>query len=180
MSRRRSRRKGSATRWAAIGAVVVLVAVVLLLKARQQGSRASGEQGLAVSTVAAVGTTASGPSLAAATPLAGGSTSSPEEQLDRLLAEGQPFLAFFHSMTCTPCIQMDRIVKEVYPEFREQVGLVDVNVYDKGNQNLLQRANLRVIPTLIFVDGNGGATGYTGVMPADDLRAQLRALGGGE
>lgn len=179
MSRRRSRRKGTWGQWAAIGAVIALVTVVILLKARQQGSRASGEQAPALSTAAVVGTTASGPPLAVATPLAAGTISSPEAQLDRLLAEGQPVLAFFHSMTCTPCIQMDEIVKEVYPEYRDRVGLVDVNVYDKGNQNLLRRANLRVIPTLIFIGRNGEGRGYTGVMPADALREQLEALAEG-
>jgi thiol:disulfide interchange protein len=191
MSRKRSRRKGMRAQWSAIGAVIALVAVVILLKAWRQGSRAAGpalsalapsaangEQAPALSTAAVVGTTASGPSLAAATPLVR-TASSPEAQLDRLLAEGQPVLAFFHSMTCTPCIQMDEIVKEVYPEYQDKVGLVDVNVYDKGNQNLLRRANLRVIPTLILIGRNGEARGYTGVMPADALREQLEALAEG-
>ena len=178
MSRRRLERKGTRAQWAAIGAVIALVAVVILLKAWQQGSRAAGEQAPALSTAAVVGTMASGPPLAAATPLVG-TASSPEAQLDLLLAEGQPVLAFFHSMTCTPCIQMDEIVKEVYPEYQDRVGLVDVNVYDKGNQNLLRRANLRVIPTLIFIGRNGEGKGYTGVMPADALREQLEALAEG-
>ena len=74
---------------------------------------------------------------------------------------------------------MTRIVEQVHPDFKDRVYLVDVNVYDKGNQNLLRRANLRVIPTLIFIDRNGEAKGYTGVMPADALREQLEALVGG-
>lgn len=179
MSRKRSPRQGTWQPWAAIGVVLALVIVVLLLKGRQQDSRAAGNQTLTVPTVSAVGTTAADPSLSARASLAQGSTSTPEEYLDRLLAEGQPILAFFHSTTCAPCIQMDGIVKEVYPEFQDRVGLVDVNVYDKGNQNLLRRANLRVIPTLIFIDRSGTAKGYTGVMPADELHAQLQALAGG-
>jgi thiol:disulfide interchange protein len=179
MSRRRLARKGTWEPWAAIGVVLLLVIVVLLLKARQQGSRVAEVQGLATPVETVAGTPASGAPLAAVTPLPPASTSSPEEQLDRLLADGQPVLAFFHSMTCVPCIQMDGIVKEVYPDFQERVSLVDVNVYDKANQNLLRRANLRVIPTLIFIDRNGEARGYTGVMPADALRAQLITLAGG-
>ena len=95
-----------------------------------------------------------------------------------MLADGQPVLAFFHSMTCKSCIQMDGTVKEIYPDFRESVALIDVNVYDQGNQNLLRRANIRVIPTLILIDRYGEAQRYTGVMSADDLRAQLDALTG--
>jgi thiol:disulfide interchange protein len=180
MSQGRHVRKGTWEPWAAIGVVLVLVVVVLLLKARQQSSRVAEVQGLTVPTATVVGTAAADPSLSATTPLRPTSASTPEEQLDRLLAEGQPVLAFFHSLTCVPCLQMDGIVKEVYPDFQDKVGLVDINVYDKSNQNLLQRANLRVIPTLIFIDRTGAAKGYTGVMPADDLRAQLQALAGGQ
>ena len=180
MSRKRLPRKGTWEPWAAIGVVLVLVSVVLVFKARQQSSRVGEVQGLAAPTATVAGTPVSDPPLSAATPLPPASTSSPEEQLDRLLAEERPVLAFFHSMTCVPCIQMDGIVKEVYPDFQDKVGLVDINVYDKSNQNLLQRANLRVIPTLIFIDSNGEAKGYTGVMPADDLRAQLQVLAGGQ
>jgi len=103
---------------------------------------------------------------------------SPEEQLDRLLAIGRPIFAFFHSNTCQQCVEMSKIVDQVYPAFEGRVHLVDVNVYDKGNQNLLRRARLQVIPTLIFIDRSGTGLGYTGVMPADGLREQLEALAG--
>jgi len=103
---------------------------------------------------------------------------SPEEQLDRLLAAGRPILIFFHSTTCKQCVEMTKIVDQVYPAFEGRVHLVDVNVYDKGNQNLLRRARLQVIPTLIFIDRGGAGLGYSGVMPADGLREQLEALAG--
>ena len=104
---------------------------------------------------------------------------SPEAQVDRLLAAKQPVFAFFHSNTCQQCIDMTRIVDQVYPDFKDRVYLVDVNVYDKGNQNLLRRARLQVIPTLIFIDRSGEGQGYTGVIPAEALREQLEALAGG-
>lgn len=103
---------------------------------------------------------------------------SPEEQLDRLLAAGQPIFAFFHSTTCKQCVEMTKIVDQVYPAFEGRVYLVDVNVYEKRNQNLLRRARLQVIPTLIFIDRSGAGRGYAGVMPADGLRSQLEALAG--
>jgi thiol-disulfide isomerase/thioredoxin len=103
---------------------------------------------------------------------------SPEEQVDRLLAARQPIFAFFHSNTCKQCIDMTEIVDQVYPAFEGRVHLVDVNVYERRNQNLLRRARLQVIPTLIFIDRSGEGQGYTGVMPADGLRRQLEALAG--
>ncbi len=100
----------------------------------------------------------------------------PEVQLDRYLADGQPILAFFHSNTCDKCIQMTKIVEQVYPDFTDRVALVDVNVYDQRNQNLLQRAGIQVIPTLIFIGRDQQGQGYTGVMPAEALREQLEVL----
>ena len=104
---------------------------------------------------------------------------SPEAHLDRLLKEGQPIFAFFHSNSCYQCVEMDKIVQEVYPDFAGQVALVDVNVYDDANQSLLQRAEIRVIPTLIFIDQTGQGQGATGVMPAEQLQEALTSLAAG-
>lgn len=100
----------------------------------------------------------------------------PEAQLDRLLDAGNPVFLFFHSNTCVQCVKMTKTVEQVYPDFSDSVALVDVNVYDEQNRNLLQRASIRAIPTLIFVDREGEAQGRVGVMEPDALREQLRQL----
>lgn len=109
-------------------------------------------------------------------PLVPRADESPEAHLDRLLDEGQPIFAFFHSNTCHQCTQMAAIVAEVYPEFETAVALVDVDVYDTANQSLLSRAEIRVIPTLIFINPAGEGQGYTGVMPAEQLQETLTTL----
>jgi thioredoxin-like negative regulator of GroEL len=96
--------------------------------------------------------------------------------LDRLLKAGDPVFLFFHSNRCAQCVRMIGIVEQVYPGFSDSVALVDVNVYDERNRNLLQRANIRAIPTLIFVDREGEVRGHVGVMEPDALRDQLRQL----
>jgi thiol-disulfide isomerase/thioredoxin len=100
----------------------------------------------------------------------------PEQQLDRLLQAGDPVFLFFHSNTCAQCVKMTGIVEEVYPDFSDSVELVDVNVYDERNRSLLQRANIRAIPTLIFVDAEGEVSGHVGVMEPDALREKLTQL----
>lgn len=105
---------------------------------------------------------------------------SPEAHLNRLLDEGQPIFAFFHSNTCYQCTEMAKIVEQVYPDFAEQVALVDVNVYDEANNSLLQRAGISVIPTLIFIDRAGQDQSATGIVPAEQLREALAALAAGE
>lgn len=101
---------------------------------------------------------------------------SAEELLDFYLAEGKPTLTFFHSNTCHSCIVMMEIVAQVYPEFEDTVGLVDVDVYDSNNNSLLRRAGIQSIPTLVFIDRHGEGQVSIGVIDSDQLRQQLAAL----
>ena len=135
-----------------VAAVLVLAAVVLLLK---EGRSTQTE-----------GTTGSG--------------ESPAAQLQGALAEHRPTLAFFHSTTCHQCIEMTRIVAQVYPEFGHSITLVDVDVYAEANAPLLQQVRLQYIPTLIFYDRAGTGQASVGVMEAEQLRQTLAALVGGD
>jgi thiol:disulfide interchange protein len=100
----------------------------------------------------------------------------PEAQLDRYLQEAKPILAFFHSTNCHSCIVMMDTVAQVYPEFKDGVALVDVDVYDTQNDRLLKRAGINTIPTLVFIDRRGHRTISSGIMAADQLQQQLEIL----
>ncbi len=102
-----------------------------------------------------------------------------EVQLDQLLEASQPTFVFFHSNNCQSCIDMITIVNQVYPEFEKTVALVDVDVYDPVNKNLLQRAQIRSIPTQVFINAAGKGSGIIGVMTSDSLRQQLEMLAAG-
>ena len=182
------------SQFAIIAGVVLLVAVVLILKNQAADPSAATESGVqATSTLPeAVGQTQATATIAevegqtqATAVLAqaeGGDQATappdelPEAQLERLLTAGKPTVAFFHSNTCAQCVRMNEIVQQVYPDFADTVALVDVNVYDQRNQNLLQRAGIRVIPTLILIDRAQQGQSYAGVMEPDVLREQLQTL----
>jgi len=97
----------------------------------------------------------------------------PEVQLDTHLEESRPVFVFFHSNNCQSCIDMIHVVEQVYPQFQEQVALVDVNVYDKQNTDLLRRANITYIPTQMFIDSSGQSEQTIGVMSPQELQEQL-------
>jgi len=151
----------------AVVGVLALIAGVLILKARKpDADPADPAAGVILPTSEAAVLAQPTPALL------------PEAQLDQLLAAGEPAFVFFHSNNCVQCIRMIEIVEQVYPEFSESAPLVDVNVYDERNGNLLQRAGLRYIPTLIFIDRAGQAQGHVGVMEPEALREQLLKLAG--
>jgi thiol:disulfide interchange protein len=157
--------KTSVVQVIAIVGVLALIAGVLILKARKPDANpADPTAGVMLPTAEVAVLTQPTP-----TPL-------PEARLEQLLAAGEPAFVFFHSNNCVQCIRMIKIVEQVYPDFSESVPLVDVNVYDANNENLLYRAGIRAIPTLIFIDRAGQAQGYVGVMEPEALREQLQAL----
>ena len=81
---------------------------------------------------------------------------------------------------CQQCIEMIGIVDQVYPEFKNTVALVDINVYDERNTALLNRVGLQYIPTLIFYDRTGKEQVSVGVMDPEILRQTLAALSEGD
>jgi|GEM_PF-1699891 len=163
---RQERRK----RWVQVAVVAGLVVVVGIVLAIKFGTAPA-----AVPLTEAVPPSVTGAPAGPAAPVG-----TAEEQLDRLLAAGQPVLAFFHSNNCKQCIRMIEIVGQVYPEFEGSVALVDVNVYDAQNERLLQEAQIQFIPTLIFYDRAGRSQTTVGVMEAEQLRQQLQGIGGGQ
>ncbi len=163
-------------------AVLVLIAGVFWLKGRSAASEATAATPPALVTPTGEGIAEAQPlpdlllpTEEAALPVAQGDLAPragelPEAHLERMMAEGQPILAFFHSYTCYQCTEMDKLVQQLHPDFAGQVALVDVNVYDDANRALLQRAGISVIPTMIFIDRAGAGQVYTGMMAVEELR----------
>jgi thiol-disulfide isomerase/thioredoxin len=102
----------------------------------------------------------------------------PETQLNWYLENHQPVFVFFHSTTCQTCIDMMGVVDQIYPKFKDHVGLVDVNVYQTWNENLLRRARITNIPTQVFINEKGEEKTMIGGMQPDELRAELQILAG--
>jgi thiol:disulfide interchange protein len=163
-----------------LGVVLILAGLILLVKNYQPGVTPTTETAISVKTAAEV---------AAATPnlFLEAVTNSPEKdppvaevlpevQFDQHLAAGKPVVAFFHSNNCVQCMKMIEVVEQVYPAFADTVALVDVNVYDPQTQSLLQRAGIRAIPTMIFVDAADQGQGIMGLMEPDAFRSELQRL----
>lgn len=103
----------------------------------------------------------------------GGKNELPEIQFDEALTRKDPIFVFFHSNNCLPCMEMMKLVDQVFPEFKDSITLVDVNVYDEKNLSLLQRFGIQTIPTQAFINRTGGGKKAVGVLSASQLRELL-------
>jgi thiol-disulfide isomerase/thioredoxin len=100
-------------------------------------------------------------------------------QLEEYRAAGQPVLVFFHSPDCSSCNQVQQSIDEVYPEFKNTVALLDLDVTDKRERDLVERTGVQTTPTLLLVDDSGVEKLIVGEISPADLRAELNTLVGG-
>jgi thioredoxin-like negative regulator of GroEL len=92
------------------------------------------------------------------------------------IINSKPALVFFHSNNCDSCIQMIQVINEIYPEFEEQVILVDVNVYEEQNRGLISQLEINYIPTLVFYNRAGEEITHVGVIESKDLHEELSRI----
>lgn len=97
-------------------------------------------------------------------------------QYERLVKNQTPVFIFAHSTDCESCVIMMEVVAEVYPSFSEDIPLLDVVVSEAENRPLMERLNIRVIPTMIFIDSAGASQTIVGPIPAEHLREILLSL----
>ncbi len=144
---------------------------------RRQPARMAGERRLGLWPVAvavvAIGAIVLGKQLLRPKPVNPGDP--PALQLQQALEQRRVVFALYHSTTCIPCKEMEKVAAAVMPEFKDPVVFVDVNVYDERNLDLLREMQIRVIPTTFIHDRRGQHKVFQGVLSRDALRAELLA-----
>jgi thiol-disulfide isomerase/thioredoxin len=98
------------------------------------------------------------------------------DQVEWAMRSHSPAIILFHSTTCKPCKLMEETVKKVRPDFEAQIAFIDVVVSDGSNADLLRQAQIRAIPTTIFLTISGDSYGFIGAMEEEALRAELARL----
>jgi thiol:disulfide interchange protein len=149
--------------------IVVVVAVLGVIALKLAGWPADDMTPVPVETL-----TAGGSPVAAGPPAPPGIA--PAEQLDQALAARKPAFVLFHSTTCIPCKEMEKIVARVRPDFEGRIVFVDVIVGEARNQDLNRRMGIRAIPTSVIFDAQGQARQGVGVIAENALRAELQKL----
>lgn len=100
-----------------------------------------------------------------------------ESAIGSALRNGKPVFLNFHSHRCIPCIEMEKVIEEVEPEYAGRVEFVAVDVYDPAELSLCDYFQVRVIPTSFFIDAGGTVVNaYEGLIDASRMRGLLDGL----
>ncbi|MBE0475658.1 MAG: thioredoxin family protein [Coriobacteriia bacterium] len=99
------------------------------------------------------------------------------EAYESALKAGMPIYVLFHSETCVPCVEIDRVARVVVPEYEGRVTFVDAITDEPGARELAARFPFQYIPTSFFIDADRRVVdSYTGVLSADEMRSRLDDL----
>lgn len=100
-------------------------------------------------------------------------------RLEQLRADSAPVVVYFHSPDCSSCEQVQASLDEVYPEFKDSVALLDLDVTNLRYRDLVNQAGVQTAPTLLLVNAAGEEKLIVGEISPQDLRAELASLAGG-
>lgn len=63
----------------------------------------------------------------------------------------------FTSLMCLDCKKLEGVIKEVYPKYSNKITLTEVHVQDENDytKTQIQKYNVTLVPTLIFLNSKG-------------------------
>ncbi len=88
-----------------------------------------------------------------------GDVSASRQALEQAKGASLPVLLNFHSTQCAPCIEIEKVIKEVEPEYAGRVAFIIVDVYDQSESDLCNQYGIQTIPTTFFLDAQGQTHG---------------------
>lgn len=91
----------------------------------------------------------------------------------------KPQIIKFTSSMCLDCQTMNKMMKEVYPQYKDKIVLTEIPVQDgKAFTNeQIKKYNITLVPTLIFLDSNGNQVKrIEGAIPEAELIQYMEGL----
>jgi len=84
------------------------------------------------------------------------STGKTNENLAQAANSGKPQIIKFTSLMCVDCQKLNEVIKEVYPNYKDNIDLIEVSVDDRGRSTskLIEKYGVTLVPTMIFIDAN--------------------------
>lgn len=69
----------------------------------------------------------------------------------------KPQIIKFTSAMCLDCQTMNKIMKEIYPQYKDKITLTEIQVQDNkpSTQEWIKKYNVTLVPTIILKDSQG-------------------------
>ena len=80
---------------------------------------------------------------------------------------------------CLDCQEMNKIMKEVFPQYKDRIVLEEISVQDgKSSTNAkIKKYNVTLVPTIIMIDSNGKQVRrIEGAIPKEQMIMYLEDL----
>ncbi len=92
---------------------------------------------------------------------------------------GKPQVVKFTSEMCLDCQTMNKIFKEIFPEYEDKITLTEIYVQDKNsfNEEQIKKYNVTLVPTIILINSEGKQVKrIEGAIPKDEMENYLQGL----
>lgn len=98
---------------------------------------------------------------------------------DKAATGNKPQIIKFTSLMCVDCKKLSGVMKEVYPKYKDQITLIEVQVQnnDDFTKKQVEKYNITLVPTIILVDSKGKKVGkYEGFIVKEKLEKLMKDL----
>ena len=92
---------------------------------------------------------------------------------------GKPQVLKFTSQMCLDCQTMNKIFKEIFPKYENEIVLTEIQVQDKDSftDDQIQKYNVTLVPTIILLNSDGKQVRrIEGAIPKDEMETCLKGL----
>ncbi len=86
--------------------------------------------------------------------------------------KNNPSLLIYTSTMCLDCKKMKEVIKELESSYADKINFISINALDNNKkiQESIKKHEVKVVPTLVFTDINGGETDKVeGYIPKEEL-----------
>ena len=91
----------------------------------------------------------------------------------------KPQVIKFTSAMCMDCQTMNKIFKEIFPEFSDKINMTEIQVQDKNsfNEGQIKKYNVTLVPTIILLNSNGQQVKrIEGAVTKEQMKSYLQGL----
>ena len=91
----------------------------------------------------------------------------------------KPQIVKFTSAMCLDCQTMNKIMKEIYPKYQDDIILTEIQVQDKNpnNDKWIKKYDVTLVPTIILINSNGNQVRrIEGAIEKEQMEKYLKEL----